>query len=174
MNAVQDALERGRALIDKAGSIAELRAAEAEAFGKRSDLAAITAKLRELPPADRREVGRAVQVARAQLEELFERRSLELGEREARLRAGSERLDLSEAAGLFSANAGPLAQSLGEPVARGHLHLVTQVRDELEDIFVSMGFEVAEGPKSKTIGTISRHSTCLPTIRPGACSTLST
>jgi phenylalanyl-tRNA synthetase alpha chain len=32
-------------------------------------------------------------------------------------------------------------------VPRGHLHLVTQVREELEDIFVSMGFEVAEGPE---------------------------
>ena len=30
---------------------------------------------------------------------------------------------------------------------RGHLHLVTQVRQELEDIFLSMGFEVAEGPE---------------------------
>jgi phenylalanyl-tRNA synthetase alpha chain len=147
MNAVQDALERGRALIDKAGSVAELRAVEPEAFGKRSDLAAITATLRDLSPAERREVGRAVQVARARLEELFEARSLELGAREARHRAGSERLDLSEVAGLFAGGGGPLAQSAGQPVQRGHLHLVTQVREELEDIFLSMGFEVAEGPE---------------------------
>ena len=33
------------------------------------------------------------------------------------------------------------------PPARGHLHLVTQTRDELEDVFVGMGFEVAEGPE---------------------------
>jgi phenylalanyl-tRNA synthetase alpha chain len=147
MNAVQEALDRGRALIDNAASVADLRAIEPEAFGKRSDLAAITAKLRDLPADERPGVGRAVQTARARLEELFEQRSLELGEREASLRAGSERLDLSEVAGLFTAGGGPLAQSLGDPVARGHLHLVTQVRDELEDIFVTMGFEVAEGPE---------------------------
>jgi phenylalanyl-tRNA synthetase alpha chain len=147
MNAVQDALERGEALIGKAGSVAELRAVEPEAFGKRSDLAAITATLRDLSPPERREVGRAVQVARSHLEELFEQRSLELGAREARRRAESERLDLSEAAGLFAASAGPLAESLGQPLPRGHLHLVTQVRQELEDIFLSMGFEVAEGPE---------------------------
>jgi phenylalanyl-tRNA synthetase alpha chain len=40
-----------------------------------------------------------------------------------------------------------VAESLGQPLARGHLHLVTQVRQELEDIFLSMGFEVAEGPE---------------------------
>ena len=39
MNAVQDALERGRALIDGARSLADLRAVEPEAFGKRSELA---------------------------------------------------------------------------------------------------------------------------------------
>jgi phenylalanyl-tRNA synthetase alpha chain len=33
------------------------------------------------------------------------------------------------------------------PVSRGHLHLVSQTRDALEDVFVGMGFEVAEGPE---------------------------
>jgi phenylalanyl-tRNA synthetase alpha chain len=147
MNAVQDALERGRALIETAGSVAELRAVEPEAFGKRSELAAITATLRDLPPADRRDLGRAVQVARARLEELFDERSTQLGAREARRRAEAERLDLGEVAGLFASSGGPLAEALGWTSPRGHLHLVTQVRDELEDIFLSMGFEVAEGPE---------------------------
>lgn len=147
MNAVQDALERGRALIDKAASVADLRSLEPEAFGKRSELAAITASLRDLPPADRAELGRAVQVARAHLEELFEQRTLELGTREARRRAEAEKLDLSEVGGLFAARSGPLAATVAQPAPRGHLHLVTQVRQELEDIFLSMGFEVAEGPE---------------------------
>ena len=33
---------------------------------------------------------------------------------------------------------------------RGHLHLVTQARAELEDVFVGMGFTVAEGPEAET------------------------
>nr|MDQ6909762.1 phenylalanine--tRNA ligase subunit alpha [Actinomycetota bacterium] len=33
---------------------------------------------------------------------------------------------------------------------RGHLHLVTQTRDELEDLFVGMGYTVAEGPEVET------------------------
>ena len=65
MNAVQDALERGQALIDGARSIADLRAVEPEAFGKRSALAGITATLRDLAPSERRDLGRAVQMARA-------------------------------------------------------------------------------------------------------------
>ena len=34
--------------------------------------------------------------------------------------------------------------------ARGHLHLATQARAELEDVFVGMGFTVAEGPEAET------------------------
>jgi phenylalanyl-tRNA synthetase alpha chain len=33
---------------------------------------------------------------------------------------------------------------------RGHLHLVTQARDRLEDVFVGMGYTVAEGPEAET------------------------
>jgi len=147
MNAVEDALKRAEALIEAAGSLAELGAVETEAFGKRSELAAITATLRDLAPAEKRELGRALQDARARLELLFAQRAAELGSLEARRRAESEVLDLSEAAGLFAATGGPLAGSVAQPGPRGHLHLVTQVREELEDIFVAMGFEVAEGPE---------------------------
>jgi phenylalanyl-tRNA synthetase alpha chain len=147
MNAVQEALERAQDMVKGAGSLAELRAVEAEAFGKRSELAAITATLRDLAPADRRDLGRAVQEARASLEELFARRVAELEADEARRRSQSERLDLSEAAALFATSAGSLADHISQPAPRGHLHLVTQVREELEDIFISMGFEVAEGPE---------------------------
>ena len=35
----------------------------------------------------------------------------------------------------------------GHGRARGHLHLVTQVQRELEDIFVGLGYRVAEGPE---------------------------
>ena len=41
---------------------------------------------------------------------------------------------------------GPGAHGAG----RGHLHLVTQARAELEDVFVGMGFTVAEGPEAET------------------------
>ncbi len=147
MNDVQSALERGRALIMEAASPEALRSVESEAFGKRSELAAITATLRDRTPDERRELGKALQDAREDLDQIYSERLADLEAGLARERAASERLDLSEAAGLFSPGGSPLADGLAQPVPRGHLHLVTQVREELEDIFVSMGFEVAEGPE---------------------------
>ena len=35
-------------------------------------------------------------------------------------------------------------------INRGHLHLITQARDELEDVFIGMGYTVAEGPEVET------------------------
>jgi phenylalanyl-tRNA synthetase alpha chain len=147
MNDVQSALERGRALITGAPSLEALRSVEAGAFGKRSELAAITATLRDRPPDERRQLGRALRDAREDLDRLYSERRAALEAAVAEERAASERLDLSEVAALYSAGGGPLGDGLAPPVPRGHLHLVTQVREELEDIFVSMGFEVAEGPE---------------------------
>ena len=64
------------------------------------------------------------------------RGQLEAAERSARLAA--DRLDLTE-----------VLPTPG-PVSRGHRHLVSQTRDELEDVFVGMGFEVAEGPEAES------------------------
>ena len=121
--------------LEGAASLDALRAVEAEVLGKRSPLAALNAKLGALSPDERREAGRLVNEARRRLSELAAGRAavLDADERAARLHA--DRLDLTEVL------PGP---------ARGHLNLVTQTRDELEDVFVGMGYSVAEGPEVET------------------------
>jgi phenylalanyl-tRNA synthetase alpha chain len=81
-------------------------------------------------------VGEALdQVARA----VEERRAgLDVLERAARLEA--DRLDLTEV----------VLADVAVPLRRGHTHLVTQTRRSLEEVFVAMGFEVAEGPEVET------------------------
>ena len=64
------------------------------------------------------------------------RAALSSAERVADLEA--DRMDLTETLPVLS------------PMDRGHLHLVTQTRDALEDVFVGMGFSVAEGPEVET------------------------
>jgi phenylalanyl-tRNA synthetase alpha chain len=126
----------GLARVAAAGSVVELRAVEADLVGgRRSAIAALNARLGALPVERRKDAGRAINAARARVEAAIAERAekLESGERAARVEA--ERLDLTEVVGRFS---------------RGHRHLVTQARDELEDLFVAMGYEVAEGPEVET------------------------
>jgi len=127
----EDALER----IAKLGSLDELRSLESDLLGKKSPLAGLRQAVGKLDADERRVVGQAVNAARDALTQaLTERRSaLEVEARRATLEA--DRLDLTE-----------VLPGRGS----GHLHLVTQAIEELEDVFLGMGFTVAEGPEVET------------------------
>ncbi|MGH9075284.1 MAG: phenylalanine--tRNA ligase subunit alpha, partial [Acidimicrobiales bacterium] len=118
-----------------AATLDELREAELLVLGRRSSLARANQALGGLAAEERRARGAAVNGVRARLEAATaaRRAELEAAGRSARLQG--ERLDLTEVLPV----PGP-----------GHLHLVTQARDELEDVFVGMGFTVAEGPEVET------------------------
>ena len=125
-----DGVERVRA----AANLDALRAAQQELLGKKSPLAAFNQRLGALPVEERKEAGRRVNEARSALQGAIEERRVDLAEGERRQRLEAERLDLTEVL---------------PPPGRGHLHLVTQTRDELEDVFVGMGYQVAEGPEAE-------------------------
>ena len=89
----------------------------------------------ELPAEERPEVGRLGNWVRKQLEAAFEARHGELETQEMVLGLEREKLDVT-----LPGRASPL----------GRLHLVTQTRREIEDIFVGMGYQIAEGPEIET------------------------
>jgi phenylalanyl-tRNA synthetase alpha chain len=112
-----------------------LRAVEAEVLGRGAPLTEARRALGQLPPERRKDAGRAVGEARQAVERAAEERRGELAAAERRARLEAERLDLTE---------------VPRQVTVGHHHLVTQAWEELEDVFVGMGFRVAEGPEVET------------------------
>jgi phenylalanyl-tRNA synthetase alpha chain len=120
---------------DRAWSLEELAEVERDFLGKRSQLALAHQRLGALDPDERRREGKALHDLRQRLESIVaaRREALELSERAARLEA--DRLDLTEVI---------------DGARPGHLHLVTRTREALEDVFVGMGYEVAEGPEAET------------------------
>jgi len=123
-----DALAR----IAAAATADELRAAEAEVLGKRSPLTNLRRRLGALDDDGRRTVGKVVNAAGETVKTAaVERRAVLDASRRAQ-QLLDERLDLTE----VLPGRGP-----------GHLHLATQAIEELEDVFVGMGFTVAEGPE---------------------------
>ncbi len=124
-----------RVRLAAAATADELRATEAEVFGKRSPLTALRRKLGGLDDDGRRTVGKVLNGATEAVKATaVERRAvLDAARRAEQLLA--ERLDLTEVLPAGTA---------------GHLHLVTQAIQELEDVFVGMGFTVAEGPEVET------------------------
>lgn len=121
--------------IATASSIDELRALDQELLGKRSALSSFKSQMGGLDPGARREVGAALNQVRGALEAALSAKRAELEAAARRVRLQAERLDLTEV----------------RPAAgAGHLHLVTQAMETLEDVFVGMGFTIAEGPEVET------------------------
>jgi phenylalanyl-tRNA synthetase alpha chain len=83
----------------------------------------------------RKQVGRAVNEATAVIAEAIAARRADFETADRRVRLEAERLDLTECT--------PQRR-------RGHLHPFTAAWERLEDVFVGMGFQVAEGPEIET------------------------
>jgi len=122
--------------IARASSMESLKAVEPDLFGKRSELGILRSRLGSLDPEERKDAGRALNDARSAVEDALRARQRELAGDERRVRLAGERLDLSEFA--------------PDDHARGHYHLLTQAHRRLEEVFVGMGFTIAEGPEVET------------------------
>ncbi|MGD0882894.1 MAG: phenylalanine--tRNA ligase subunit alpha [Acidimicrobiales bacterium] len=129
-----------RRAIEAADTTDAIRHVATTVLGKKSPLAEASRALGSMDPEARKELGRQLHEARAVVEELLETRRTEIRFAELSAEMASSRLDLTEY----------VPGSVSGPDRRGHLHLVSQTRDALEDVFVGMGFDVAEGPEIET------------------------
>jgi phenylalanyl-tRNA synthetase alpha chain len=119
--------------IASAGSAGELEELRVRYLGRKSVLTTTLRSIGELPPEQRGPVGKGANEVRMALEELLGRRTEEVEAAELDTRLAEDRIDVT------------LPGDPPSPV--GHLHLVTQTRREMEDIFIGLGFNVVEGPE---------------------------
>jgi phenylalanyl-tRNA synthetase alpha chain len=123
------------AAFEAAPSLEALQDARHRFLGKASRLSAWRRSLSSLAPDERRVMGERLNEARALLELLVAQREAVLQELQRVERLAADVLDLTEVA---------------QRAPAGHVHVVTQIREELEDIFLGMGYEIAEGPEAET------------------------
>ena len=102
-------------------------------LGRKAELPQLLRGVAELAPAERSAVGAAANAARQALGALIEAREAELAAAELDVRLQGDEIDIT----LPGAPAYPC----------GHLHLLTQTRRDLEDVFIGLGFQIAEGPE---------------------------
>lgn len=130
--AIEQAVADARAAIAAAGSLDELKAARLAHQGEKSPLALANREIGALPPSAKAEAGKRVGQARGQVAQALKARQEELeAERD-------ERILVEE------------TQDLTVRVPRrplGARHPISLVSERVEDIFVAMGWEIAEGPE---------------------------
>ncbi len=133
---IQELLGAGRAAVAAAGTSAALEDVRIEYLGRKAELPNLLRGVAELPPEQRGPVGRAANEARKTLEAAIDAKATELAGAELDARLAADRIDVT-------LPADPLP-------ALGRLHLLTQTRREIEDVFLGLGFNVAEGPEIET------------------------
>ena len=125
-----EALERETlAAVAAADSTDAIERVRVEYLGRKSALKLALREVRD------RETGMALNALRERLESSIEARDGELQRAELDRRLSEERVDVTMP---------------GTPVRRGHLHLITQIRREVEDIFLGLGYTVVDGREAET------------------------
>ena len=133
---VRAARDVAAARLAAVATLADARALESELLGKKGPFSEFKAKLASLATAEEKKAaGQAVNEATQALAAAAELRIADLKSAERLVNLQTERLDLTEV--------------LSRP-GRGHSHIVTQAWQRLEDVFVGLGFQVAEGPEVET------------------------
>jgi phenylalanyl-tRNA synthetase alpha chain len=133
---VKRARDAALARISEATTADEVRALETELLGKRGPFATFKTGLGALPTADEKKAaGQAVNEMTAAVADGLDQRRRELAAAERVVQLATERLDLTEV--------------ISRP-RRGHAHVVTQAWERLEDVFIGLGFQIAEGPDVET------------------------
>ena len=114
----------------------DVRAIEIDVLGKKGSLTDLKTGLGKLATIEeKKQAGSALNEASTTVAEALAARLGELRRAERAVQLEGERVDLTEI--------------MRQP-ARGHAHVVTQAWQRLEDVFVGLGFQVAEGPEVET------------------------
>ena len=130
-----EAMEAGAlSAIAAATSVAELGVVKLQHVSDRSPLALANRAIADLPPAERKPAGQAVGLARAHVVAAFAAREAEISARALEAQLRDEAVDVTLPVGLHPA---------------GAVHPVTKMIATISDIFVAMGWEVAEGPEAE-------------------------
>jgi phenylalanyl-tRNA synthetase alpha chain len=124
------------AAIGKARTAAELETIELDYLGRKSgQISGLLSGIGKLEPAERAALGQAANEAKKAIESGLAARRAEL--EAARL------ADIAETEAIDITFPGP-------PLGRGHIHVLTQVRRQIETVLESLGYQVEQGPEVET------------------------
>lgn len=118
--------------INQAATQLELNECRAEYLGKKSPLNEIMKQMGSLTPEERKEFGQTANQFKNLIEQTINERRQYLEDMAVNAKLESEKVDVTLP---------------GKDFSHGSLHIMTQTIREVEDIFIGMGYDIAEGPE---------------------------
>ncbi len=101
-------------------------------LGKKGELTALLRGMGALTPEERPQIGSLVNQVRDELEALIQEKEKEFKQKELEKKLATENIDVTEPS---------------KKVVLGSLHPITQIINEVEEIFLGMGYQIADGPE---------------------------
>lgn len=123
--------------VASASDLARLEEVRVGALGKKGRVSALMQRLGAMPPEERKDFGQAVNAVKLAVSEALEAKRETLARAATAAKLAAERADVT-----LPVREGPLAE--------GRVHPVSQVTDEITEIFADLGFSIAEGPDIET------------------------
>lgn len=120
------------AKVEAASNLKELNEVRVAYLGKKGPITDLLKGMGKLSPEERPKMGALVNKVREHVTEQLEVKVAELEEQAVLEQLEKESIDVTLP---------------GRPVRAGNRHPLTRVVEEIEDLFISMGYEVAEGPE---------------------------
>ena len=118
--------------INSVTNIQELNNIKVEYLGKTGIITNLQSKIKEIPNEEKKEYGMKVNEIRTHFNNLYEEKNNQIQEELLNQKLESEKIDISLPS---------------KKIKRGSLHPMTRIQNEFEDIFVSMGYTVYDGPE---------------------------
>lgn len=131
-NVLDEIEQRFKDALDSVKNIEQLENLRVEFFGRKGHLPAALKGLKDLADADRKEIGQYANQIKQNIETAFESVQKEVANLARQAEWQAEKIDITEP---------------GIDPEVGHLHLVTQAMQEVEDIFKEIGFTRARHPE---------------------------
>ncbi len=123
--------DEARGKIEEANSLDELKEVKVLYLGKKGRLTALLRSLGSAPPEDRPVIGKKANALRQELEQAIERKEKSMHDEQKKGKWEQERIDVTLP---------------GRPASPGQKHPLTMINDEIKEIFLGLGFQVAHGP----------------------------
>ncbi len=127
--------ERAGKELKQAKDIKELNDLKVKYLGKKGELTAVLRGMKDLSPEERPVIGEIVNKLRDKLESIIEEREKEFEEKALAKKLEEEKIDITLPA---------------TKTKRGSKHPLNRIIEEIEDLFVSMGYDVVDGPELET------------------------
>lgn len=125
---VKEAKERLREILD----VNTLNNLKSHFLGKKSEFSNLMRLFKDLSDEERREIGKLINDAKSELEQLIENKRVEINDKELAKKLEKENIDVTLPGVVFSS---------------GSKHLLNKVIEDFEDFFIGMGYEIKDGPE---------------------------